>query len=856
MDTRSTKFKYSLFTKGLCILLAAVMFFGFSLLAIRSVVAMETFGFEEYLGGKYPSFTQSYGFRSQFSEDYYHVRNLLMNNTDEITKAYEDNKERIIKEALDSYLDRKAKIIENELNYAVENYDESYFSYEYTADSVDIPDDPVVEEVTDINASMQKEEPATDENGDEIPRNIEAAQKILKTAKGRDFLKYASLVRDSAFNESEFHYDTVIEITGYNSAPIALSTTDYFEDELSVKKLFLETYNNNQNNTIAETESIIESSDLNLSRRTTFFYYAVDKNGKIYTNADKKPTMAEIRNNSAYITYDGKNILLGNLEKDQKEYISETLKTAIFKELYIYVDDSLLNTSDDAYAQRFIIYNNLRETDAKTTIAVMFLLLVGAAILLFVLMCLCGHKNGILMPVTAFIDKLPTDLHFILSFGCIAGLSVLALYLVIEFFEGAAYTNLMLIYLPGIISAMLTVSFLLFAEWLASVARIKKAGLKFFANMLFTKFIFAFGRIIRKFFRMTVSLFRKISVTLRYKPKKMHRSIILIICGYVLGNIAIIGISTFLAMMVYGEGAMLFCIAGILIFNVAALVLILKYFRQLDMIIDASCRHESADFRGEKLPESLRILASNLTDTNAALQQAVIKAVRDEQMKTELITNVSHDLKTPLTSLISYSDLLDKCDIEDETARKYIGVINAQSIKLKRLIEDLIEASKVSSGNVTINATHLNLSELAIQAIAEFAPEMEKNGNEIIFTEPDTPPAIFADGSKTYRIISNLLSNTKKYSAPDTRVYVSVYTDKENSYFEIKNISSEPLNISAEELTERFVRGDKSRTKEGNGLGLSIAKDLCTLQSGNLNISIDGDLFKVIIQLPCKENNS
>lgn len=856
MDTRSTKFKYSLFTKGLCLLLSAVMFFGFSLFAIRSVVAMETFGFEEYLGGKYPSFTETYGFRSQFIEDYYHVRNLLMNNPDEIRKAFEDNKDSIIKEAVDSYLDEKAKIIENELRYAVENYDESYFSYEYTADSVDIPDDPVVEEVTDINASMQKDEPATDENGEEIPRNIEAAQKILKTAKGRDFLNYASLVRDSAFNESEFSYDTVIEIPGYNSAPIALRNTDFFDNEQSIKKLFLGTYDYYMTDTVYETEGIIESSSLNLSRRTTYFYHAVDKNGKIYTNADKKPSMAEIKKNRAYITYDGKNILIGNLEKDQQEYISETLKTAEFRELYIYVDDSLLDTSDDAYAQRFIIYNNLRETDARSTMAVMILLLVGAAILLFILLCLCGHKNGIEYPVTAFIDKLPTDLHFILSFGCIAGLSVLAVYLAIEFFEGAAYTNLMLIYLPWFISAILTVSFILFAEWLTSVARIKKAGLKFFANMLFSKFIFAFGRLIRKLFRKAVVLFRKIAVTLGYRPKKMHRSIILIICGYILGNLAIMAISYILAYMFYGEISIVFCIAGILIFNTAALILCLKYFRQLDMIIDASCRHESADFGNEKLPESLRILASNLTDTNDALQQAVIKAVRDEQMKTELITNVSHDLKTPLTSLISYSDLLDKCNIEDETARKYIGVINAQSIKLKRLIEDLIEASKVSTGNVTINATHLNLSELAIQAIAEFAPEMEKNGNEIIFTEPDTPPAIFADGSKTYRIISNLLSNTKKYSAPDTRVYISVYTDKINSYFEIKNISSEPLNISAEELTERFVRGDKSRTKEGNGLGLSIAKDLCTLQSGNLHISIDGDLFKVIVQLPCKENNS
>ena len=222
-------------------------------------------------------------------------------------------------------------------------------------------------------------------------------------------------------------------------------------------------------------------------------------------------------------------------------------------------------------------------------------------------------------------------------------------------------------------------------------------------------------------------------------------------------------------------------------------------------------------------------------------------------MKTELITNVSHDLKTPLTSLISYSDLLNNCKIEDETAKKYIGVIHNQSIKLKRLIEDLIEASKVSSGNVTINASMLNLSELAIQVIAEFSPEIEKNGNEIIFNEPETAPAVFADGSKTYRILSNLLSNAKKYSATGTRIYISVYKENDNSVFEIKNISSEPLNISPEELTERFVRGDKSRSKDGNGLGLSIAKDLCILQSGNLELSIDGDLFKAKVILPTEE---
>ena len=258
-------------------------------------------------------------------------------------------------------------------------------------------------------------------------------------------------------------------------------------------------------------------------------------------------------------------------------------------------------------------------------------------------------------------------------------------------------------------------------------------------------------------------------------------------------------------------------------------------------------------FKRSDIPKSLKILANNLTVKNEALDKAVAEAIKKEHMKTQLITNVSHDLKTPLTSLISYSDLLSKCDIEDEDAKKYVDVINQQSEKLKRLIEDLIEASKVSTGNVTLNKVKLNLSELAVQAIVEFTPDFEKNCNEVKFSEQETPPVVFADGTKTYRIISNLLSNAKKYSAPHTRIYASVYKEGNYGCFEIKNISKEPLNISASELTERFVRGDESRTNEGNGLGLSIAKDLCGLQNGVLDIIIDGDLFKVIVKLPVNE---
>ena len=209
-------------------------------------------------------------------------------------------------------------------------------------------------------------------------------------------------------------------------------------------------------------------------------------------------------------------------------------------------------------------------------------------------------------------------------------------------------------------------------------------------------------------------------------------------------------------------------------------------------------------------------------------------------------------MKTPLTSVINYIDLLQKCDIENADAKKYMAVIAEKSNKLKRLIEDLIEASKVSSGNVTINKTMLNLNELAAQAVVEETADIEKNNLQVIFEESADKHIVYADGTKIYRVFENLLSNARKYSAPGSRVYARVYSDSDFGYFEIKNISREQLNISAEELTERFVRGDQSRSQDGNGLGLSIAKELCRLNNGELIISIDGDLFKATVKIPKK----
>ena len=268
------------------------------------------------------------------------------------------------------------------------------------------------------------------------------------------------------------------------------------------------------------------------------------------------------------------------------------------------------------------------------------------------------------------------------------------------------------------------------------------------------------------------------------------------------------------------------------------------------MIIDASSKHEDIAVDLNSLDLSLKTLAEGMRYTNAELQTAINKAVKDERLRTELITNVSHDLKTPLTSIIVYVDLLSKCDIDDEKAQEYIAVLDEKGKKLKKLIDDLIEASKVTSGNVTITPTNINLSELCLQATVEAQTDFEKAGLDLVVKSGERQTIVYADGTKTNRIIENLLSNARKYSAKASRVYVSVYEEDGQGIFEIKNISAQPLDITPEELTERFVRGDKSRNKEGNGLGLSIAKELCSLQHGELELQIDGDLFKARVKLP------
>ena len=250
----------------------------------------------------------------------------------------------------------------------------------------------------------------------------------------------------------------------------------------------------------------------------------------------------------------------------------------------------------------------------------------------------------------------------------------------------------------------------------------------------------------------------------------------------------------------------------------------------------------------------LRVRVGHICDgLYAVFINDVTEQRRFEQMRRDFVTNVSHELKTPLTSIINYVDLMKKEKVDNETVQEYIAVLDRQSARLKKLIEDLMEASKASTGNIKVELEAMDATVMLTQVVGEFEERAKKNQLDIVVDSPEPPVKIMADGRHLWRVIDNLMSNICKYAMPGTRVYLTTEREGDTARMVVRNISRYPLNISADELTERFVRGDSSRSTEGSGLGLSIATSLMSLQGGDFRLTIDGDLFKVTLILPAAE---
>ncbi len=267
-------------------------------------------------------------------------------------------------------------------------------------------------------------------------------------------------------------------------------------------------------------------------------------------------------------------------------------------------------------------------------------------------------------------------------------------------------------------------------------------------------------------------------------------------------------------------------------------------------IADGQLEHQ---IKTENLHGYNRILADSVNSIGNGIKEAVEISMKDERMKADLITNVSHDIKTPLTSIINYVDLIKREQVENEKVRGYINVLDEKSQRLKQLTDDLVEASKISSGNISLNFEKINLIELMNQTIGEFSEKFEAKNLSAVMNVHAKKAVIEADSRRIWRVMENLFNNIYKYAMEGTRVYLSVDDASDKAgYIEVsvKNISAAPLNCDPDELTERFIRGDESRTTEGSGLGLSIAKNLTEAQKGTFEIQLDGDLFKVLLTFP------
>ena len=246
--------------------------------------------------------------------------------------------------------------------------------------------------------------------------------------------------------------------------------------------------------------------------------------------------------------------------------------------------------------------------------------------------------------------------------------------------------------------------------------------------------------------------------------------------------------------------------------------------------------------------KEMKNMASQINDIAGGLSNAIDEKLKSERLKTELITNVSHDIKTPLTSIINYVDLLKKEGMDGEKAKEYLDILDSKSQRLKKLTEDLVEASKASSGAIKLNMEKLNVNELIKQVSGEFEDKFKARKLEEIITFPENALYIKADSRYMYRVLENMYSNISKYAMEGTRVYTDIIEKDGRIVIQLKNVSKQKLNISVDELMQRFVRGEASRNTEGSGLGLSIARSLTELQEGNFNIYLDGDLFKVTIE--------
>lgn len=582
-----------------------------------------------------------------------------------------------------------------------------------------------------------------------------------------------------------------------------------------------------------ETETNEKTSKIYYSSRyqtTGIKYLIINKTtNEIYTNLDRTSTtdsVDEIKQNILADKYYWKtenNQIGTNIENLSKDL---TYQNTIDMKYDIYTSYSEDNTNtslnDDVSTTKFLYELSVKYYKfANITLAISIL---GLFITFVYLIISAGHKKGKEGIYLEWLDELPLEVlgMFMFIASATGGILIYASAALIEYvFDTGIMLAILSTYITGITLIYLGLSV---------IKRIKVGQL--LRNTIL-------WRICRFIKRICLKIVNSIN-----ENTKLSTRITFACIGF-------LGISFIL--ILFGSAGVMFLI-GFWIYVYLWILLkageIIKVQKALKNIYEGNTNIELDE---KELHGVLKEMAIYVNDIAGGFSNAVKESIKSERMKTELITNVSHDIKTPLTSIINYVDLLKKEDIHDEKAREYLEILDNKSQRLKKLIEDLVEASKASSGNIKLEKQLININELIKQVGGEFEDRFKDKGLELIADYLEEDAYIMVDNRYIYRIIENLYSNVSKYALENSRVYIDIKKKDNTISVAIKNISKERLNISTEELMQRFVRGDSSRNTEGSGLGLSIAKSLTELQGGKFDIYLDGDLFKVVIEFESKE---
>lgn len=546
-----------------------------------------------------------------------------------------------------------------------------------------------------------------------------------------------------------------------------------------------------------------------------------------------------------------------NIEIDTDDYFEELYFDNVYQRYETISDDIIeikvgLNKKlsyDDYASQLLNRYNkapdnndNIR-SQGVVYIAVCVGMIVAGAILLLLLIVWAGHKNKGDEAKLNAVDRYWVDVFLAVAISACSTAIVLAAEFVSKYWYSGngqiLNMGLVVLTVALVITVELTV---LTCESLARRIKCKK--------LMETTLI---GIILRKIYCIWKVLWRKVKSFAGYVSNNVKTS--LMIVGFAI--VAFFWLVFAMACASNGSNGSIFASIMMIMIAVVLVVGVMFLFaREYEDIEEGTKKIADGNFE-YKLDEKCKFklnrhLEEAINSIGNGLSRAVSESLKNERMKTELITNVSHDLKTPLTSIINYVDLLKREGLDGENAKKYLQVIDKKSLRLKNLTEDLVEASKLNAGAVDFNIEKVDIVQLVNQSIGEYEEKFNEKGLDVIKNIQEEPLYIMADGRRTWRVFENLYGNIYKYAMEGTRVYVDIKKKNGKVSIIIRNISATPLNFNASEITERFVRGDKSRTTEGSGLGLSIAKSIVERQCGRMEICLDGDLFKVEIEMNLK----